>query len=397
MAITRITSIRELKQLFIEALLNKTSKVTKVSDESVLNGVAYGTAKIGQKTLKEIALMESHLFPDEAFGNHLDIIAQRTGVGNRLGQAQSTTYIKLIADPGTTYVALTNFFFGGGVDFELTEDVVVGSLGFTYAKVRSQSSGSRTNVAPLTITTVSPSPSGHVGVLNEYQCTGGRDIESDEFFRIRIKNGANIAARGTLEYITQVMLNYNPNILRTYTNGVNDQGQHLIAVTTQNGIDLTADELTQLLADITPFLGIGMYNGINNTSVNALVVNVESTFIDVDFRLELVQNADIDQVRIDIQTALSKYIDPRFWKQGDRVEWDDMLQIVKETKQVKNVSDPFFLPRADIPVDPARLPRIRSFVMRNLDGAIIADSSGVISPVFYPATIDDDFITTIAG
>jgi hypothetical protein len=397
MAITRITSIRELKQLWIETLLNKTTKVTKVSDQSVLNGIAYGTAKIGQKALKDIALIESHLFPDEAFGAHLDIIAQRSGVGPRFGQSASMTYIKIIADPGTVYVAATNLFVGGGVSFELTENTTVGDLGFIYAKVRSQSIGGRTNVAPLVIATVSPAPSGHVGVLNEYKATGGRDIESDENFRIRIKNAANIAARGTLEYITQVMLNYNEDILRTYSSGVNDQHQQILSIATQNGIDLTVNELSQLLSDITPFLGLGEYNGITNTSVNVVLQNVESQYIDVDFRLELVSSADVDQVRIDIQTGFSKYLDPRFWKQGDRVEWDDLLRIVKQTAQVKNVSDPHFQPRADLEVDPSKLPRVRGFVMRSLDGAVMIDTNQVISPIFYPAAPDPAFITTITN
>ena len=49
--ITKITSISELKQIFLEIFLNKTDKVTDVGSESVLNGVAYATAKMAQKCL----------------------------------------------------------------------------------------------------------------------------------------------------------------------------------------------------------------------------------------------------------------------------------------------------------------------------------------------------------
>ena len=40
--ITKITSVDELKQIWLEIFLNKTDKVSDVSDESVLNGIAYG-------------------------------------------------------------------------------------------------------------------------------------------------------------------------------------------------------------------------------------------------------------------------------------------------------------------------------------------------------------------
>ena len=42
---TRLSPVSELKQIFSESLLNNTSKVNKVSDESIVNGVAFGVAK----------------------------------------------------------------------------------------------------------------------------------------------------------------------------------------------------------------------------------------------------------------------------------------------------------------------------------------------------------------
>ena len=40
--ITKITTADELKQIFTEILLNKTDKISDISNESVLNGMAYG-------------------------------------------------------------------------------------------------------------------------------------------------------------------------------------------------------------------------------------------------------------------------------------------------------------------------------------------------------------------
>ena len=393
--ITRVSTIKELKQLFIEGLLNKTNKITKVSDESIVNGVAYGTAKIAQKALKEIALVESHLFPDDAFGQNLDIVAQRLGISPRFGSSGSSAYIRLVGSPGTTYTPQINVFFGQGVTFNITETITIGSSGFAYAKVRSQGSGLKTNVPSLTINTVNPAPSGHLAVLNEYEATGGRSVEDDHSLKLRIKNGANISARGTLEYLTQVLLRFDQNILQAYSSGMNDQGQQIVALSSQNGMDFTQDELNQLLRDASPYLSLGQYNSITNTSVNVVFENVQYNYIDVDFRLELVQNANADEVRRNIQIAITKYLDPRFWKPTQRVEWDDILRIVKETSQVKNVADQYFIPRVDMIVDPGRLPKIRGFIMRDLEGSIMRDVGGVISPSHYPAENDLSFQTTV--
>ena len=64
--ITKIITLDELKQIFIEILLNKTDKISDVSNESVLNGIAFGCAKLSQRLLTNQAVVESHIFPDTA-------------------------------------------------------------------------------------------------------------------------------------------------------------------------------------------------------------------------------------------------------------------------------------------------------------------------------------------
>ena len=57
--ITKITTVEELKQIFTEIFLNKTDKVSDISNESVLNALAYGCAKIGQRILTNQAVVEA--------------------------------------------------------------------------------------------------------------------------------------------------------------------------------------------------------------------------------------------------------------------------------------------------------------------------------------------------
>jgi hypothetical protein len=50
---------------------------------------------------------------------------------------------------------------------------------------------------------------------------------------------------------------------------------------------------------------------------------------------------------------------------------------VKNVEGVRYCSDNYFFPQSDINVPKYRLPRIRSFIMRDLSGNIIFDNGGV--------------------
>tara|TARA_R110000772_G_C13310332_1_gene440677 strand:- start:73007 stop:74203 length:1197 start_codon:yes stop_codon:yes gene_type:complete len=393
--ITRFTSLEELKRIWFEILFNSTSKVTKATDQSILNGVAYGCAKIGQKAIKDIALVESHLFPEFAFGSHLDDIATRRGISDRFTASASSTYVRLVASEGVTYQAGVHFFTGNGVTFELVTDVTIGSAGYSYALVRSQSSGSKANVPANTITKVAPVPTGHSYVTNEFTALGGRDLEGDDTFRIRIMEGVNLAARGTLDYITQAFQKVNGDVLNVYSYGSDAQGRIKLAVSTQNGIALTETELDDLIVDAASYFNISDYNSITGNVTNVILENITYEYIDLSFRADVDLNKPIDEIRQEIQVAISKYLDWRLWQQGDRIEWDDILQIVKDNENIKYVSDTTFFPNEDIIIPIGKLPRIRGFILMDLSGNILEDNAGNINPVFYPSQADFSFQQTV--
>lgn len=393
--ITRISTINENKHLFTEVLLNKTNKVTKISDESIVNGVAFGVAKIAQKVQKDIALIETHIFPDSAYGQHLDDIAEKRGISPRFGSSASSTYLRLVGDVGTVYLAGTSNFIGNGIVFELLENATIGSEGYVYAKVVSQSTGSKTNVQSLVINTVTTTPAGHKYVTNEYEATGGRDEESDVLFRIRIKEGHNVAAIGTLSYITQVFLKFNSNILKVYCYGNNDQNQSILAIATQNAVDLTQNELDDLLDKSKEYLSLHEYNSTSNSSLGIELRNVEYEIVDISFRAELVNLSKVDETRKNIQIAISKYFDFRYWKPDQKVEWDDLLQIVKSDVNMKYVPDSYFTPNSDIVVQIGKLPRVRGFEILDLDGNLILDNSNVLNPLYYPSVVDVSLQQTV--
>ena len=71
------------------------------------------------------------------------------------------------------------------------------------------------------------------------------------------------------------------------------------------------------------------------------------------------------------------------------------LMIVKNVEGVRYVPDTHFNPGYDINVPEYTLPRVRSFVMRDLDGNVILDNGGVLSEVFYPNVEDANYQATV--
>lgn len=382
--ITKITPVEELKQIFLEIFLNKTDKVSDVSDESVLNAIAYGNAKLTQRTLTNQAIIEGHIFPDSAYGEYLDNLAAIRGVAPRFGSSGSTTYVRVTADEGTSYIAGTHTFTStSGIVFDLEESKVVGINGYAYLKVRSQQSGLNTNVDALSINKVSPIPEGHISVVNEYAATGGADQEGDDLFRERIKTNINQMSRTTLSYLEQVFMKINPRVLRLHKGGVDSDGRFNLIVVSVNGQNFTDDEFNEILSKSEEYLSLSELLR-ENSGFSLKLNNVDWLPVDIEFRADIDPAYNVDVVRKNIQIQMNKLFDYRFWKYGDKVEWENLLYAAKNVEGVRYVPDTHFYPQSDINVPRYRLPRIRGFVMRDLDGNIIEDNNGILSDVFYP-------------
>lgn len=393
---TRLSTVSELKQIFIETLLNNTNKISKVSDDSVNNGVAFGVAKVAQKAIKDIALVEAHIMVDSAYGTQLDDIASSRGIAPRFSSSGSSTFMRVVGDIGTTYVAGTQVFSGSdGELFDVETTTTIGSNGYTYVKVRSQGTGLSTNVSPLSLNQVAPEPTGHKFCVNEYTAYGGRDSEDDELFRKRLKEGVNLAATSTLSKLTQIMNKINPAVIRVIYQGTNSQGQTILAVVTHNGIDLSNSELNDIENKCEEYLAISDLKPFGTTKTGIELKNIEYQPIDIIFRVDLLPAYNPDLVRKDIQIQFSKYLDFRFWRPSRKVEWDDLLGIVKSSEGVRYVPDTKFSPNTDIRVDKNKLPRFRGFIMLDLAGNIISDNSNNLNPIYYPANPDDSYQQTI--
>lgn len=378
------------RQLFLEVFINSQNKVTKISDDSVLSGFAGGIARVAGKAEKDIFIALSSLFPDLSHGELLDQVAENFGIAPRFVNQGSSVFIRITATPGTLYQAgIHDFESDNGLKFSLTEDVIVPDFGYTYAKVYSLMQGAYTNISPFSINRVTPQPSGHIHVVNEFQAQGGYDRESDETFKIRIKNGANILAKGTLAALEQVFMTIDNRVLRIFHHGIDFDGKTVIAIATQNGADLTQSDLDNILVNASPYFSLSDYRPWGREFYGIRLKNIEYQPIDISFRVELDGSRLIDEIRQDIQSKIGRMLDFRTFNPiTDRVEWDDILHICKSTVGVKYVPDQFFYPRADIQVDLNKLPRLRGFLMLDIEGNVLSNMTGTLSPIYYPQQAD---------
>lgn len=402
--ITKIIPIDTLKQMFVEILLNKTDKISDISNESVLNGIAYGCSKLAQRLLVNQGVVEGHLFPDTAYGDYLDNIAASRGIAPRFTSFGSTTYVRVQAAIGTTYSSGTTFISSNGIQFISTSNYTVGRDGYGYIKVNSVQGGAASNVDALTINTISNPPVGHIACTNEYAATGGRDNESDDDFRIRIKASANQLARNTMAYLEQIFMKINSKVLRLHRGGVDENGRICLIVVSINGQDFTTAEFDEILSQSEEFLSLNELSRQTVSGFPISLVNPNWYPIDIDFRCDIDPAYDQASVRRNMQIAVSKLFDYRYWNTNGKVEWENILYAIRNTDGVRYVSDAFFLPKSDINMTNYRLPRVRGFIVRDMDGGVLSDNYSITSQFdytdyFFPNSPDANFqqsvITTI--
>ena len=382
--ITKIISIDTLKQMFVEILLNKTNKISDISNESVLNGLAYGCSKLAQRLLVNQGVVEGHLFPDTAYGDYLDEIAESRGIAPRFTSMGSTTYVRVQAAPQTFYPSGTRFTSSNGIQFISTDDYTVGVDGYGFIKVNSDQGGSASNVDALTINTISQAIPGHIACTNDYAATGGMDNESDDDFRIRIKESVNQLARNTMSYLEQVFMKINQKVLRVHRGGVDEYGRIVLIVVSVNGQNFSSEEFDEILSQSEEFLSL---NEITRETVSGFPIalaNVDWYPVDIDFRCDIDPAYDQVSVRRNMQLAVSKLFDYRYWGLNEKVEWENILYAIRNVDGVRYVADAYFIPHNDINIANYRLPRVRAFVVRDLNGGVLYDNYNRVAQFTYP-------------
>ena len=388
---TKVSSITELKSIATEFILNETNKLSKLSVGSIFNAVAYGIARIGQKALREIAIIESQLFPEYAVGDTLDTVARRYGIFSRLGASQSSVYIYLYADSGTVYSKNTcKFTSNDGITFTLNDDITIDSNLYAYALATSVESGEKANVAPLSITSCINAPMGHKFCTNTFAAYGGRNIESDDEFRTRIENVNNSISTKTLEYLSQVALNFNSNILKFVHLGTY-QGKTKLGIYTQSGSALSDSELTNLAIQMREFLALSDIS--ENLEQRVYFSNVDYTSVDISMKLSYNDNLySVDDIYSAIQKKIISYVDYRYLNTNNNISWISLYELIKNTEGIIDLNYGDFLINGgqnDVVINKSLLPRFRQMLIYDLNGNSLLDTEKInYMPFVYPVYRD---------
>ena len=395
---TKIYTIPELKNMLIESIINKSNgKITKISDNSVVNGIAYGSAKIFQKGIKDSALLESEMFPEYAFGEYLDKIALRNGVAPRLANQKSTVYLRLVGAAGSVYNAINSTFISNtGISFKLFSNFTMPAVGFGYVLVQSVEFGDVANVPSFSINKVVNGPTGHEYVINEVAAWGGIDYESDESFKSRILQNFNNFAFDTLTKIKSVLSTLDQRVLDVKKGGVDSYGRTILDIVTVNGANLTTIELQTLLDKSKHFLSLseqGITSGLDSVP-NVILRNITYQMIGIDCRIGFKGNINYSDFIKRIQIQISKYLDFRTWNKPF-VEWEELFYIIRNQPEVDSVPDQFFTPSEDIAIPSNALPRLQGLVIKDLEGKVIIDNDNNIVPVYYSPQYDLNILTQI--
>ena len=388
--IIKPTTVQKLKSLYQDLFLSTTTKVTKISNGSVLDAHSQGVAKIAQKILKDVGLLEANIFADASSGDNLDGIAQRDGLPARFGALGSSTFVLLYGAAGTIYPSATvTFTSASGIAFDLAEDTTLDANGYAYARITSQTTGADTNIDAHSITVINNAPVGHELMTNLFMGDGGRDAESDSVLRQRVKNFVNLLSVDTITKYEQVLIYTNNKVLRVLNGGLSVTGAVLLYVVSVNGVDFTGVELTALENALLPFMSA------SDQTTGVAIENLSAYYIDIDVSIETDGVRDVDLIRKDMQIAMVRSIDWRYYELRTVVDWEAFLIAAKQTQGVVRVLDESFSPRTDLYPPNFAMPRIRGFILRDENGNILSSNSGADSPLYVPNNFDYIFQQTL--
>lgn len=362
--LVQVKTTEQLKQEFIISLRNNCGdKITKVTPLSVTNGFAFGLAKIVQKINKDSAMIEAKLFPENANSTILDSIASREGIPGRRSSSKSSVVLLFRGTSGTTYPAGLQVRSVDGVIFELKAELVLGTHRFGYMIAESTTFGISTNVSPNSITeTVATPPVGHTSVTNPYRAVGGRDEETDYDFRNRLLQAENIISRNTEAYYEALLYTANEDVLRVHSRGLKSFDDTFEIIVVKNSLaDFSAGELSDMKTAILNSIPLSDYG-----TAKISVANISWTYVDIVVPLKLKSGYTLDQVLPEMQILVSNFVDISKWQFGEKLQWDDLLEVCKKTTGVEEVYDDLFTPNSDVLIPEHSLPRIRNFAVRDV-------------------------------
>lgn len=297
---------------------------------------------------RELTIVRRKLFLNTCSGTDLDTYAEQIGVDPlRRGSSKAGVLLLFTGTSGTViplgtrvvcdltnigYVTKSQITLGSANPSFITSGAInvatanVGDVVWAECEV----GGEIGNVPAHSISVITVA---NVKVTNPSPAQGGRDLESDQQFRYRIKNYVKLLNKNTQKYYEALCMKYNANVLRVLVepNPATIDGI-IINVLTKSGAPLTASELQQLSAQIY---------AEQKAFTEVTCINVAFTLITVDERATLKSENGVavnpEKHYADTAGALAAYFDWSKWEWGGKVSRDNVFVICDTVPQTDDI------------------------------------------------------------
>lgn len=387
----------ELISTFNRVFLSTNPEITKTSPNSVYMSLAAGVAALAQKSLKENALVETYLNPNLATGTRLDEIADQRGIPARQASStESSVWVRIGANEGAEFTTDHVFTGDHGITFRLEEGFTAGAGGFSYRRLQSIASGLIANVTAFSINRITDPPSGFLFTINETPSFGGREAETDDQFRHRIKNYTNILSFNTISKIGFLANLANPKVFRVLPLGRGDRSQIRLGIITHNGVRLTPDELSFLDGTIRPQVAL--------TDSNLNFENLEPKALEIRARVQLAPNAPSNTVVFNrVQLLIDSFLRGLVYSgEANFLDWVQIYNLIALDPDIVAVSSTDFAPNTPVDLSDRRPLQLTRASFLTLDGRspLPGDSRALVNlteedpPVTFlspePATFYDE-------
>jgi hypothetical protein len=357
---TKPKTLEELKEECIASLRAESDgRLTTILPDTVLDGIAWGMAKLAQHIITDTAYLESKFFPEFATENLLDAHATRIGLDPRRGATNSTVTLQFLADTEIdkrpTYPAGTKVKTVNGQVYETVKTVKASeNRGICFVDARSQKIGpvSAVDTGELTML-VDTAPTGHLSVTNVTLSVGGFAEEHDDLFRYRIQAAKHILSVNTAAFYEALILKLFPHVIRVRCRTIDMlHSKYIINVLRDDGSYFTTSELQEIKEAIQPYLPI---HDIDAGKLDVKNFEYVYLYVYVSAQFDTTKTATLKNT---LNKKLNEYLDYRFWPEGQKVEWEELVRLFRNTDGIVEVNDSRISPPNDVVLSVEQLPKI---------------------------------------
>ena len=356
----------EIEQELIQDLVVAQDEITYFGKGGVARSILHSIARRLAELWFDYGQKIKALFLGTSIGTDLDTYGENRGI-IRLGACSSRVLLVFIGTGGTIVPEGTEITGDHGIVFKTSCQLNMGTdgnLAFAGAALASSvlaesvTKGVITKVAENTLNTLVNPIAGVNTVNNPLPAYYGKDEETDEEYRYRIKYQISILNKTTQDFITEGCKEANEDICRVFTEKAIGENKINVYVIKRSGSYLTTSEKSYILSYLND-------RWIILPQIEILDLPV--TNVDVSLKVRAMPGYTLEQLFINCADGITDYLDFRTWVLGEDVDSDDILQICLNAEGVDDIDVPNFIPGSNIEVDYNGIPMLRTMTMVDMD------------------------------